>query len=193
MSWAERYFFRAILQYHIHFHARVISQKGVYRAEARAAEAPHLIGSYITPYVRSITFESRKRHHGDSGGSRMAGEATGGQKGRGGGRCWNWNSGRPCVRDPCGFTYTCSVKGCTRPHKAIYHRLDRKWEFVGGAGQGLPHQHAEDVMESGSLPASRENQKLRGSSPREPKLLEAEPKASYAQFLQRHHLLALRG
>ena len=126
MSWAERYFFRAILQYHIHFHACVISQQGVYRAEAWAVEAPHLIGSYITPNVRPITFESRKRHHGDSGGSRMAGEATEGQKGRGGGRCWNWNSGRPCVREPCGFTQTCLVEGCTRLHKAIDDRLDRK-------------------------------------------------------------------
>ena len=126
MSWAERYFFRVILQYHIHLHAHVISQQGVYWAEVWAAEAPHLIGSYITPNVRPITFESRKRHHGDSGGSRMAGDATGGQRGRGGGQCWNWNSGRPCVREPSGFTHTCSVEGCTRPHKAIEHRLERK-------------------------------------------------------------------
>ena len=49
MSWAVQYFFRAILQYHVHFHARVISQPGVHRAEAWAAEAPHLMGSYITP------------------------------------------------------------------------------------------------------------------------------------------------
>ena len=126
MSWAERYFFRAILQYHVHFHGRIISQQGVYRAEAWAAEAPHLMGSYITPNVRPITFESRKRHHGESSGSRLAGEAAGTSKGRGGGRCWNWNSGRPCVRDPCGFTHMCSVEGCTRPHKAIDHRPERK-------------------------------------------------------------------
>ena len=126
MGWAERYFFRAILQYHVHFHARVISQQGVYRAEAWAAEAPHLMGSYITPNVRPITFESRKRHHGDSGLVRPAGDTSGSQKGRGGGRCWNWNSGRPCVREPCGFTHMCSVEGCTRPHKAVDHRPERK-------------------------------------------------------------------
>ena len=126
MSWAERYFFRAILQYHVHFHARVISQQGVYRAEAWASEAPHLIGSYITPNVRPVTFESRKRLHSDSSASRASGDGFGSQKGRGGGRCWNWNSGRPCVREPCGFTHMCSVEGCTRPHKAVEHRPERK-------------------------------------------------------------------
>ena len=45
MSWAEQYFFCAILQYHVHFHARIISLQGVYRAKAWSAEAPHLTGS----------------------------------------------------------------------------------------------------------------------------------------------------
>lgn len=31
-SWAERYFFLAILHYLMHFHARIISMQGIYRA-----------------------------------------------------------------------------------------------------------------------------------------------------------------
>ena len=127
MSWAERYFFRAILQYHVHFHARVIAQQGVYRPEAWAAQAPHLMGSYITPNVRPISFESRKRHHPDSGRSRSTGMGRGGShKGQGDGRCWNWNSGWPCVKDPCAFTHTCSMEGCGKSHKAVDHRPEKK-------------------------------------------------------------------
>lgn len=128
MSWAERYFFRAILQYHVHFHARIISMQGVYRAEAWSAEAPHLMGSYITPNVRPISFESRKRQHTDISGPRHGGSGggPGAHKGRGDGRCWNWNAGRPCVRDPCSFVHLCSADGCGKAHKGVDHRPDRK-------------------------------------------------------------------
>ena len=128
MSWVERYFFRAILQYHVHFHARIISMQGVYRAEAWSAEAPHLMGSYITPNVRPISFESRKRQHIDMVGSRPGGTGGGAgvHKGRGDGRCWNWNAGRPCAREPCGFTHLYSVDGCGKAHKAVDHRPERK-------------------------------------------------------------------
>ena len=128
MGWAERYFFRAIMQYHMHFHARVISQQGIYRANVWAAEAPHLMGSYITPNVRPITFESRKRQHVDSGGSRPVGFRGGSSthRGRGDGHCWNWNAGWPCSKEPCGFTHMCSVGGCADSHKAVDHRPDRK-------------------------------------------------------------------
>ena len=128
MGWAERYYFRAVLQYHVHFHARIISQQGVYRADTWAAEAPNLMGSYITPNVRPISFESRKRNRADSGGLRPAGTGGGASshKGRGDGRCWNWNAGRPCAREPCPFTHLCSMEGCTRAHKAVDHRPERK-------------------------------------------------------------------
>ena len=136
LSWAERYFFRAILQYHVHFHARIISLQGVYRAEAWSAEAPHLMGSYITPNVHPISYEPRKRQHTDSGGSRPGGAGGGGNgsTGRGDGRCWNWNAGRPCRKEPCGFTHMCSVDGCVKSHKAVDHRLERKLGHGGGAG-----------------------------------------------------------
>ena len=128
MSWVERYFFRAILHYHVHFHARIISLQGVYRAEAWSAEAPHLMGSYITLNVHPIAFESRKRHHADSGASRPG--RTGGagtpQKGRGDGRCWNWNAGWPCSKEPCTFTHTCSADGCAKSHKAMDHWPEKK-------------------------------------------------------------------
>ena len=128
MSWAEGFFFRAVLQYHIHFHARVISQQGVYRADTWAAEAPHLMGSYITPNVCPITYEPRKRHPADSGGHRQAGSGggLGSQKGRGNGHCWNCNAGRPCAWEPCPFTHICSAEGCTRSHKAVEHRHEKK-------------------------------------------------------------------
>ena len=128
LSWAERYFFRAILQYHVHFHARIISMQGVYRAEAWSAEAPHLMGSYITPNVRPISYESRKRQHTDSIGSLQgrAGGGSGGHKGRGDGRCWNWNAGRPCAKEVCRFSHSCSAEGCGKAHKAVDHRPDRK-------------------------------------------------------------------
>ena len=128
LSWAERYFFREILQYHVHFHARIISLQGVHRAEAWSAEAPHLMGSYITPNVRPISYEPRKQQHTDSGGSRPGGAGGGGNgsTGRGDGRCWNWNAGRPCRKEPCGFTHMCSVDGCVKSPKAVDHRLERK-------------------------------------------------------------------
>ena len=128
MSWAERYSFRAILQYHVHLHAGIICLQGVYRAEAWSAEAPHLMASYITPNVDPITYEPRKRHREDSGTSQLGG--TGGvgtsQKGRGDGRCWNWNAGRVCAKEPCTFMHTCSVDGRAKAHKAVDHRPEKK-------------------------------------------------------------------
>ena len=91
-GWGERYFFRAIMQYHMHcFHARVFSQQDIYRADAWAAEAPHLMGSYITPNVRPIAFKSRKRQHVDNGGSGPGGFRGGPSthRRRGYGHCWN--------------------------------------------------------------------------------------------------------
>ena len=138
MGWSERYYFRAILQYHVHFHGRIISIQGIFRADAWAAEAPHLMGSYITPNVRPISYdrpyESRKRQHADSGASRPggAGGVGGGsgsqvlKGGRGDGRCWNWNQGRPCAKEPCGFTHLCSAEGCAKAHKAVDHRPEAK-------------------------------------------------------------------
>lgn len=154
MSWAERYFFLAILQDHVHFHARIIFLLGVYQVEARSAEAPHLMGSYITPNVQPITFEPRKSNRAESGSSRLGG--TGGvgtsQKGRGDGHCWEWNVGRVCAKEPCTFTHTCSVDGCAKADKAVDHRPEKKWSLQGRVS---PSRNCMDAVHvRGLLPAA---------------------------------------
>lgn len=117
LRWSKHYFFRAALQYHVHFHEQIISIQAVYQAEERCIDAPMLMASYITPNVRPPSFDPRKRPHIDSlVGSRAATAqaGSGARSGRGDGKCWNWNTGRPCLRDPCIFAHICSIEGARR-------------------------------------------------------------------------------
>ena len=87
----------------------------------------------------------------------------------------------------------CLVEGCTRPHKAVDHRPERKSEFAGGTGPS--HSHAENFGAAGYLSAAQDNLGLwtTGRGKQGLAVPEAEPLAPNQQFLWRPHLFASGG
>jgi hypothetical protein len=124
--WAEKYYFRAVLAFHVHFHQDLLARKAVYSPEAWREEAGTLVASYITPSVRpaaAYDTGSRKRariaeHLGASGRQALRPETSGRDKPL---ACFNWNLGLACKNSPCQFKHICMHSGCGRAHRTCEH------------------------------------------------------------------------
>jgi hypothetical protein len=126
LLWSDRYYFRAVLSFHIHFHSDLIARKCVYTPEAWREDAGNLVASYITPAVRPASYiDGRKR-------PRSSDLPTGSSSPRrplGNGSttsfpprvCWFWNLGQKCKVEPCGLRHVCSLEGCGAKHRACDH------------------------------------------------------------------------